>query len=149
MSGPLRDHVVLLQPPTLAAPELPVADVVNAMRYDKSIRWIVLIEAGRITGVVAPETLFALTRDADLLAKWQLTDGGVALANPLSAELGVMRTRLLPGLVAALARGYAGRARVRLRRRRALAALDGAALLRPRSRGPAAACSECIRRILW
>ncbi len=53
--------------------------------------------------------------DADLLAKWQLTDGGVALANPLSAELGVMRTRLLPGLVAALARNAARQqSRVRL-----------------------------------
>jgi phenylalanyl-tRNA synthetase beta chain len=45
--------------------------------------------------------------DADLLATWQLADGGVALANPLSAELGVMRTRLLPGLVAALGRNAA------------------------------------------
>ena len=45
--------------------------------------------------------------DADLLAKWQLADGSVVLANPLSAELGVMRTRLLPGLVAALARNTA------------------------------------------
>lgn len=53
--------------------------------------------------------------DADLLAKWQLADGGVALANPLSAELGVMRTRLLPGLVAALARNAARQqSRVRL-----------------------------------
>ncbi|HEY0661475.1 MAG TPA: phenylalanine--tRNA ligase subunit beta [Lysobacter sp.] len=45
--------------------------------------------------------------DADLLAKWGLTEGGVPLANPLSAELGVMRTGLLPGLVAALARNAA------------------------------------------
>ncbi|GAB1408048.1 phenylalanine--tRNA ligase subunit beta [Thermomonas brevis] len=45
--------------------------------------------------------------DADLLATWHLAEGGVALANPLSAELGVMRTRLLPGLVAALARNAA------------------------------------------
>ncbi|HWS77831.1 MAG TPA: phenylalanine--tRNA ligase subunit beta, partial [Thermomonas sp.] len=53
--------------------------------------------------------------DADLLAKWQLADGGVVLANPLSAELGVMRTRLLPGLVAALARNVARQqSRVRL-----------------------------------
>ncbi|QIL20217.1 phenylalanine--tRNA ligase subunit beta [Thermomonas sp. HDW16] len=53
--------------------------------------------------------------DADLLAKWQLADGGVALANPLSAELGVMRTRLLPGLTAALARNAARQqSRVRL-----------------------------------
>jgi len=53
--------------------------------------------------------------DADLLAKWGLADGGVALANPLSAELGVMRTRLLPGLVAALGRNAARQqTRVRL-----------------------------------
>jgi phenylalanyl-tRNA synthetase beta chain len=37
------------------------------------------------------------------LEAWQLATGAVALANPLSAELGVMRTSLLPGLVAALA----------------------------------------------
>lgn len=42
--------------------------------------------------------------DGELLTKWQATDGGVPLANPLSAELGVMRTMLLPGLVAALGR---------------------------------------------
>jgi phenylalanyl-tRNA synthetase beta chain len=53
--------------------------------------------------------------DADLLATWRLAGGGVALANPLSAELGVMRTRLLPGLTAALARNAARQqSRVRL-----------------------------------
>ncbi|MFT4178481.1 MAG: phenylalanine--tRNA ligase subunit beta [Thermomonas sp.] len=53
--------------------------------------------------------------DADLLAKWTLAEGSVALANPLSAELGVMRTRLLPGLVDALARNAARQqSRVRL-----------------------------------
>ncbi|MES2858869.1 MAG: phenylalanine--tRNA ligase subunit beta [Pseudomonadota bacterium] len=45
--------------------------------------------------------------DAGLLSSWQLGEGGVVLANPLSAELGVMRTRLLPGLTAALARNVA------------------------------------------
>ena len=45
--------------------------------------------------------------DAGLLAKWALEEGTVALANPLSAELGVMRPRLLPGLAAALARNAA------------------------------------------
>ncbi|HWI24195.1 MAG TPA: phenylalanine--tRNA ligase subunit beta, partial [Lysobacter sp.] len=45
--------------------------------------------------------------DAALLATWHADDAAVALANPLSAELGVMRTRLLPGLVAALARNAA------------------------------------------
>jgi len=45
--------------------------------------------------------------DAGLLEAWSLTEGSIALANPLSAELGVMRTSLLPGLVAALARNTA------------------------------------------
>ncbi|KPN20960.1 phenylalanine--tRNA ligase subunit beta [Xanthomonas sp. Mitacek01] len=45
--------------------------------------------------------------DASLLAAWQMAAGSVPLANPLSAELGVMRTALLPGLVASLARNLA------------------------------------------
>lgn len=53
--------------------------------------------------------------DAGLLQHWQALDGSVPLANPLSAELGVMRTALLPGLVAALGRNLARQqARVRL-----------------------------------
>jgi phenylalanyl-tRNA synthetase beta chain len=53
--------------------------------------------------------------DAGLLDTWQATAGAVPLANPLSAELGVMRTQLLPGLVDALARNAARQqARVRL-----------------------------------
>jgi len=41
---------------------------------------------------------------AELLQRWSLDEGGVALANPLSADLAVMRTSLLPGLVEALKR---------------------------------------------
>ena len=53
--------------------------------------------------------------DAQLLDSWQLQDGAVPLANPLSAELGVMRTALLPGLVEALGRNAASQQpRVRL-----------------------------------
>lgn len=53
--------------------------------------------------------------DGDLLAKWQAIDGGVPLANPLSAELSTMRTMLLPGLAAALGRNAARQqSRVRL-----------------------------------
>ena len=53
--------------------------------------------------------------DDSLLRTWGMQDGAVALANPLSAELAVMRTALLPGLVAALARNVARQqARVRL-----------------------------------
>ena len=45
--------------------------------------------------------------DAALLQRWQATADNVPLANPLSAELGVMRPRLLPGLVDALTRNAA------------------------------------------
>ncbi|MCG6117301.1 MAG: phenylalanine--tRNA ligase subunit beta [Aquimonas sp.] len=45
---------------------------------------------------------FAFVEPA-LLARWGAAEGAVALANPLSAELAVMRTALLPGLVQALA----------------------------------------------
>ncbi|MGY0611934.1 phenylalanine--tRNA ligase subunit beta [Luteimonas sp. A501] len=45
--------------------------------------------------------------DAALLERWQVDEALVRLANPLSAELGVMRPRLLPGLVDALARNAA------------------------------------------
>ncbi len=39
---------------------------------------------------------------ADLLEAWALDSGAIALANPLSADMAVMRTSLLPGLVGAL-----------------------------------------------
>ncbi len=45
--------------------------------------------------------------DAQLMAHWQQDAGMLPLVNPLSAELSVMRTALLPGLVAALARNAA------------------------------------------
>jgi phenylalanyl-tRNA synthetase beta chain len=38
----------------------------------------------------------------ELLEKWSLSDGAVALSNPLSADLAVMRTSLLPGLIEVL-----------------------------------------------
>jgi phenylalanyl-tRNA synthetase beta chain len=40
--------------------------------------------------------------DARTLELWQLGEGKVDIANPLTSELGVMRTSLLPGLVEAL-----------------------------------------------
>ncbi|MEG0186259.1 MAG: phenylalanine--tRNA ligase subunit beta, partial [Stenotrophomonas sp.] len=57
---------------------------------------------------------FAFVDDA-LLGHWQLRDNLVPLANPLSAELAVMRPALLPGLVATLGRNAARQlGRVRL-----------------------------------
>ena len=61
------------------------------------------------------ETINYAFVDAGLLRKWQLDSALVELANPLSAEMAVMRPALLPGLVAALARNVARQAgRVRL-----------------------------------
>ena len=62
------------------------------------------------------ETINYAFVDAALLAQWGFdADDNVALANPLSAELAVMRPSLLPGLVAALARNATRQAgRVRL-----------------------------------
>ena len=53
------------------------------------------------------ETIGFAFVDAGLQALWSQDHAAVALANPLSAELAVMRTALLPGLVAALARNLA------------------------------------------
>ncbi len=53
--------------------------------------------------------------DATLLQSWQHSENLVPLANPLSAELAVMRPHLLPGLVGALHRNVSRQAgRVRL-----------------------------------
>ena len=53
--------------------------------------------------------------DARLLRDWQIDANAVSLANPLSAELAVMRTSLLPGLVGALrANRHRQQQRVRL-----------------------------------
>lgn len=61
------------------------------------------------------ETINYAFVDAALLAQWQLDEGLVTLANPLSAELAVMRPSLLPGLVATLGRNAARQlGRVRL-----------------------------------
>jgi len=77
------------------------------------------VEAGTVRRQLAArdylETVNFAFVDAQWLAHWGAADGAVPLANPLSAELAVMRTQLLPGLVAALQRNaarQAGRVRV-------------------------------------
>jgi len=66
--------------------------------------------------------------DASLLSRWSLDAGAVPLANPLSAELGVMRTSLLPGLVHALRHNAARQqGRVRLFEIGRVFAADGTA----------------------
>ncbi len=83
--------------------------------------------------------------DADLLASWAATDGAVMIANPLSAELGVMRTSLLPGLVSALARNAARQqTRVRLfETGNVFTAVDGDAPLQT-PRVAAVACGDAL-----
>jgi phenylalanyl-tRNA synthetase beta chain len=81
--------------------------------------------------------------DADLLAKWNLQQDRVSLANPLSAELGVMRTSLLPGLVASLARNAARQQlRVRLFETGKTFAAMGHDMPRETLRIAAAACGD-------
>ncbi|WP_297802322.1 phenylalanine--tRNA ligase subunit beta [Arenimonas sp. GDDSR-1] len=60
------------------------------------------------------ETINYAFVDAALLDTWQLQAGALALANPLSAEMAVMRTSLLPGLVSTLT-ANAARQQTRLR----------------------------------
>jgi phenylalanyl-tRNA synthetase beta chain len=81
--------------------------------------------------------------DAALLERWSMTERAVPLANPLSGELGVMRTALLPGLVAALGRNLARQqGRVRLfELGNVFAAVDGQAP-RETPRIAAAVCGD-------
>lgn len=61
------------------------------------------------------ETLNFAFLDANVLSTWKLDADAIPLANPLSAELAVMRTALLPGLVEAMKRNTARQiGRVRL-----------------------------------
>jgi len=81
--------------------------------------------------------------DAGLLANWRVEAGAVPLANPLSAELAVMRTQLLPGLVAALARNTARQQpRVRLFEVGKVFATDAGHAPTETLRVAAAACGE-------
>ncbi|MDQ3511565.1 MAG: phenylalanine--tRNA ligase subunit beta [Pseudomonadota bacterium] len=84
--------------------------------------------------------------DAGLLASWHSDDDAVVLANPLSEELGVMRTSLLPGLVAALVRNvHRQQPRVRLfELGNVFTRGEGAAAPLQTGRIAAAACGEVL-----
>ena len=77
------------------------------------------VEPGMVRRQLAARDYFETVNfafvDAQWLSQWNAGDGAVPLANPLSAELAIMRTQLLPGVVAALHRNAARQAgRVRL-----------------------------------
>ena len=57
---------------------------------------------GQLLAMDVQETINYAFVEAALLDVWRLQSGVLALANPLSAELAVMRPSLLPGLVGAL-----------------------------------------------
>lgn len=91
------------------------------------------------------ETINYAFIDAAWLQAWQMAQGTVPLANPLSAELAVMRPSLLPGLVATLGRNVARQAgRVRLFEIGKVFAAGGEAGAAPREtlRLAAAVCGE-------
>lgn len=84
--------------------------------------------------------------DQRWLGHWQMDEGTVALANPLSAELGVMRSSLLPGLVAAAGRNLARQqARVRLFEIGKVFHADGERAPRETARIAAIACGDAAR----
>ena len=74
-----------------------------APRDDESILPTSVLAAGLAARDYHEAICYAFV-DPGLLRTWQLDSGAVALANPLSAEMAVMRTSLLPGLVEALKR---------------------------------------------
>ena len=74
-----------------------------APRDDESVLSASVLTAGLAARGYQEAICYAFV-DPRLLQAWQLEAGAVALANPLSAEMAVMRTSLLPGLVEALKR---------------------------------------------
>lgn len=74
--GSLADHRPLWQPPTCVLPETRLADVLRAMRSDKSIRWQAVLRAGQPVGLVSPDTLFEVSRSGAALQG----DAGLAMA---------------------------------------------------------------------
>ncbi len=86
---------------------------------------------------------------ADLLDAWGLAQGGVTLANPLSADQAVMRPSLLPGLVQALRRNRARQQeRVRLFESGHVFAAGGEAAPRETAMLALVACGDA-RREQW
>jgi CBS domain containing-hemolysin-like protein len=63
----LAEHRELWQAPTFVVPTTPIADVLVAMRYDKSIRWQVVVSGQEVVGVVSPDALFDLLNNVQAL----------------------------------------------------------------------------------
>ncbi len=85
-----------------------------APRDDESVVSVSTLAAGLVARDYHEAICYAFV-DPKLLQAWQLDANAVPLANPLSSDLAVMRTSLLPGLVEALKRNRnRQQARVRL-----------------------------------
>ncbi|HKR39345.1 MAG TPA: phenylalanine--tRNA ligase subunit beta [Paraburkholderia sp.] len=79
------------------------AGVPPAPHDDESVLPVSALTAGLAARDYHEAICYAFV-DPKLLQSWRLDAGAVPLANPLSAEMAVMRTSLLPGLVDALKR---------------------------------------------
>ncbi|TAN05367.1 MAG: phenylalanine--tRNA ligase subunit beta [Rhodanobacteraceae bacterium] len=85
-----------------------------APRDDESLLPVAALSAGLAARDYREAVCYAFV-DPRLLETWQLGEGAIPLANPLSSDLATMRTSLLPGLVDALKRNRnRQQARVRL-----------------------------------
>ncbi|MGH8146903.1 MAG: phenylalanine--tRNA ligase subunit beta, partial [Rhodanobacteraceae bacterium] len=97
-------------------------------RSDESVLDVEALRAQLVARGYREAVCYAFV-DTGLLRTWQLDGGAIALANPLSAEMAVMRTSLLPGLVGALQRNRnRQQARVRL--------FEGGVVFSKRDSGP-------------
>lgn len=97
-----------------AVPARLPAGVPPAPRDDESLVSVSAVTAGLAARDYHEAICYAFV-DPKLLQTWQLDANAVPLANPLSSDLAVMRTSLLPGLVEALKRNRnRQQARVRL-----------------------------------
>lgn len=84
----LADYRPLWQPPTLVLPSTPVADVLRAMRYDKRIRWQVALQGPAAARLIAPDTLFAVSRNQAALQADQRLSAAV-YGDPMTEPSGL------------------------------------------------------------
>ena len=98
----LIEEVARIQGYDAIPTQLP-AGVPPVPRDDEAVLATSVLKAGLAARDYHEAVCYAFV-DPRLLEAWQMSQGTVPLANPLSAELAVMRPSLLPGLVDALQR---------------------------------------------
>ncbi len=86
---PLAEHRALWRPPTFVLPTTPVADVLQAMLGDKSIRWQVILRGPEVIGLVSPDALFALSRRLESTGDASLPLDKSVYGDPLTKPSGL------------------------------------------------------------